>query len=248
MMTMSALAVRSVSKSFGGLTVLSDISLEIAVGERHLLLGPNGAGKTTLFKVMAGELKPTGGTIHIDGKDVTRQSPNRRVELGLSRSFQILTLFAQDTFRHNLTLALLAGHRERWGMVRRLSALTDIRERAERVLEELGLEGYGDRIVDQCSYGERRRLEIALAVASRPRVLLLDEPYAGLSAPERESVRSLIDRIATDVAIVLIEHDMDVALSFAQRITVLHHGRIIASGSREEVLADARTQEVYLGA
>ena len=244
---MSALEIVGLKKSFGGLPALADVALSVAEGERRLLIGPNGAGKTTLFNAITGEIAPDAGEIRMFGNDVSRLPVPRRVALGLGRTYQIITLFPKDTLVANVILSLLGRKRLRWNMFATLSRRGDLRETACDTLAKVGLEPKRDLPVHALSYGEKRRLEIAMALAQAPRLLLLDEPLAGLSQDERLSVQALLASIPRDVTIVMIEHDMDVALSFAERITVLHYGKVIVEGTRSEVVADARTKEVYLG-
>jgi branched-chain amino acid transport system ATP-binding protein len=224
------------------------VTLAVAPGERRLLLGPNGAGKTTLFNLVTGDLASDSGTIRIFGRDVSRVRADRRVHLGLSRTYQVITLFPKDTLAHNIVLALLGLSRSRFDPFSLLAQRADLWTRARAALERVGLSKLADRPVAQTSYGEQRRLELAMALAQEPRVLLLDEPLAGLSREERRDVQDLLATIPREVTVVMIEHDLDVALSFAEKITVLHQGQVIVEGTRAEVVADPRVQEVYLGA
>ena len=244
---MSALVAEKLSKSFGGLHVTRGVNLTVEPGERRLIIGPNGAGKTTLFNLITGDLKPSGGAIHLFGQDITRIPGRRRAHLGLARTYQIITLFSRDTLLHNVTLALLGLSSLRWNAFVDLDRQRDIRERAREALARVGLAHLAERPLSQTSYGERRRVEIAMALAQEPKVLLLDEPFAGLSTDERREVRRLLASIPRAVTIVMIEHDMDVALECADRITLLHFGEIIVEGTRSEVVNDPRTREVYLG-
>jgi branched-chain amino acid transport system ATP-binding protein len=244
---MSALAVRGLDKSFGGLQVTSSVSLAIEPGERRLIIGPNGAGKTTLFNLITGELRPDRGAITLFGEDITRVPGRRRAHLGMARTYQIITLFPRDTLLRNVTLSLLGLMPLRWNPFVRLDAQTALVARAREVLARVGLGHLAERPLAQTSYGERRRVEIAVALAQDPRVLLLDEPFAGLSLEERRDVLTLVTGIPRDMTIVMIEHDMDVALDFAERITVLHFGQVVVEGTRAEVVAHPRTREIYLG-
>ena len=244
---MSALAVRSLDKSFGGLQVTSSVSLAVEPGERRLIIGPNGAGKTTLFNLITGELRPDRGAITLFGEDITRVPGRRRAHLGMARTYQIITLFPRDTLLRNVTLSLLGLTPLRWNPFVRLDAQTALVARARDVLARVGLGPLAERPLAQTSYGERRRVEIAMALAQNPRVLLLDEPFAGLSLEERRDVLTLVTGIPRDMTIVMIEHDMDVALDFAERITVLHFGEVVVEGTRAEVVAHPRTREIYLG-
>ena len=244
---MSALGVRDLDKSFGGLRVTSRVSLTVEPGERRLIIGPNGAGKTTLFNLITGELAPDRGTISLFDRDITRMPSRRRPHLGIARTYQIITLFPRDTLLRNVTLSLLGLSRLRWNPLARLDGQRALIARAREVLERVALEHLADRPLGQTAYGERRRVEIAMALAQNPRVLLLDEPFAGLSIEERRDVLRLVTGIPRDVTIVMIEHDMDVALDFAERITVLHFGEVVVEGTRADVVAHPRTREIYLG-
>jgi branched-chain amino acid transport system ATP-binding protein len=243
----TALSVQNLCKSFGGLQVTRNVDLKVEPGERRLIIGPNGAGKTTLFNQITGDLKPTSGTVSLLGRDITRVPPRLRAHLGLARTYQIITLFPRDTILRNVTLALLGLSPVRWNPFIQLDRQTALMEKAEEALEKVGLAGLKNRALSETSYGERRRVEIAMALAQSPKVLLLDEPFAGLSADERHGISRLLASIPRDVTMVMIEHDMDVALGFADRITLLHFGEVIVEGSRADVVADPRTREVYLG-
>ncbi|HEV8141299.1 MAG TPA: ABC transporter ATP-binding protein [Methylomirabilota bacterium] len=244
---LSALAVSGLDKSFGGLRVTASVNLAVEPGERRLIIGPNGAGKTTLFNLITGELRPDRGTITLFDDDITRVPGRRRAHLGIGRTYQIITLFPRDTLVRNVTLSLLGLDRLRWNPFVRLERQHALIARARDVLGRVGLDHLAERPLAQTSYGERRRVEIAMALAQNPRVLLLDEPFAGLSLEERREVLALVTGIPRDVTIVMIEHDMDVALDFAERITVLHFGEVVVEGTRAEVVAHRRTREIYLG-
>jgi branched-chain amino acid transport system ATP-binding protein len=244
---MTALEVRDLHKSFGGLRVTSAVNLTVVAGERRLIIGANGAGKTTLFNLMTGELRPDSGAIILLGNDITAVPARRRAHLGLARTYQIITLFPGETLLRNVTLSLLGVSRLRWNPIVRLGRQRDLLDNARDALARVGLDHLAERPVAQTSYGERRRVEIAMALAQNPKVLLLDEPFAGLSTEERRDVLTLIRGIPRGVTIVMIEHDMDVALEFAERITVLHFGRVVVEGTRAEVVEHPRTREIYLG-
>ena len=241
----AALRIQSLKKAFGGLPAIDDVSLEIAPGERRLIIGPNGAGKTTLFNLITGDLAAEGGKIFMFEKEIAKLPPHRRVHRGLARTYQIITLFARDTLEHNVALSLLGLARERWNAF--ASFNEEIYLEARQVLARVGLEHLAKRTVSELAYGDKRRVEIAMALAQKPRVLLLDEPLAGLSREERITVKELIGAIPRETTVVMIEHDMDTALDLAERITVLHYGRVIVEGTRAEVVADPKTREVYLG-
>jgi branched-chain amino acid transport system ATP-binding protein len=243
----NALELRGLDKAFGGLRVTSGVNLAVEPGERRLIIGPNGAGKTTLFNLITGELRADAGSIQLFGQDITRAASRRRAHLGLARTYQIITLFPHDTLLRNVTLSLLGLSRMRWNPLVRLDRQTALIEEARQTLARVGLGHFAERPLGQMAYGERRRVEIAMALAQNPKVLLLDEPFAGLSSDERRDVQQLLATIPPDVAIVMIEHDMDIALEFAARITVLHFGRVEVEGTRSEVVAHPRTKEIYLG-
>ena len=244
---MTALVINGLCKSFGGLRVTTNVNLSVGAGERRLIIGPNGAGKTTLFNLITGEIAPDSGSVALFGQDITRMPSRKRTHLGMARTYQIITLFAQDTIVRNVTLALLGLSPLRWNPFVPLGRQHELVAQARRALKRVGLEHIAGRPLAQTSYGERRRVEIAMALAQNPKVLLLDEPFAGLSIDERQEVRKLLNAIPRDVTIVMIEHDMDTALELADRITLLHFGEVIVEGTRAEVVADPRTREVYLG-
>jgi branched-chain amino acid transport system ATP-binding protein len=245
---MTALALKDLCKAFGGLQVTRNVNLSVEPGERRLIIGPNGAGKTTLFNQITGDLRPSSGSIHVFGRDITRIASRQRAHIGIARTYQIITLFTRDTLLRNVMLALLGLSPLRWNPFVDLERQEHLRERAKAALARVGLGHIAERRLSETSYGERRRVEIAMALAQEPKLLLLDEPFAGLSADERRVVRGLLAGIPRDVTIIMIEHDMDVALDLADRITLLHFGEVIVEGTRAEVVEDPRTREVYLGA
>jgi branched-chain amino acid transport system ATP-binding protein len=242
-----ALEISGLSKRFGGLPATQDVSLTVMPGERRLIIGPNGAGKTTLFNLVTGDLTADSGSVKLFGQELLGMGTPERVHRGLARTYQILTLFPREQLVHNVVLALLGLDRLRWNPWAMLTGHRHLYEQAREALAQVGLADSAERVVAETSYGERRRLELAMALAQKPKVLLLDEPLAGLSQGERQTVRDLLGKIPRDVTIVMIEHDMDTALGFAERITVLHYGEVIVEGTRAEVVADPRTREVYLG-
>ena len=246
-MTVAALEVTGLNKRFGGLPATRNVTLSVMPGERRLIIGPNGAGKTTIFNLVTGDLAADSGSVKLFGQELLTMPTQRRVHLGLARTYQILTLFPRETLVHNVVLSLLGLDARRWDPWTILTGHATIYADARIALAQVGLGASADRLVSQTSYGERRRLELAMALAQKPKVLLLDEPLAGLSQEERQTVRTLLGQIPRDVTIVMIEHDMDTALSFAERITVVHYGEVIVEGTRAEVVADPRTREVYLG-
>src|SRR5215468_9865733 len=245
--TEHALEVINLKKAFGGLAVTQDVSLMVRAGERRLIIGPNGAGKTTLFNQISGDLRPNAGSIRLLGTDVTYLPPYERAHRGLSRTYQIITLFAGDTLEHNVSLGLLGLRPSRWQIWRPMSFYRDLATEARRTLDAVGLLHLADHPISDIAYGEKRRVELAVALAQKPRVLLLDEPLAGLSNTERSTVKSLIASISRETTVIMIEHDMDTALDLAETVTLLNYGRVIVDGERDAVIADERTREVYLG-
>src|SRR6266581_1677138 len=242
-----ALSLSNVSKAFEGLRALDGVSLAVAAGERRAIIGPNGAGKTTLFGLISGETRAAEGRITLFGRDVTRLPPHRRAALGLARTYQITNLFPRLTALENCLLAVQALTSAKLHLHRALSSYTDHFTRARSVLEAVGLEGKEDEVVRNLSHGEQRQLEIALALAGAPKLLLLDEPTAGLSPAESQMMTALLKRLDPAITLLVIEHDMDVAFALADRITVLHYGRVVADGRADEVRASPLVQEIYLG-
>ena len=244
---MNALAVRDLAKSFGGVQALGGVTLSVAQGERRAVIGPNGAGKTTLFHAISGTLFPSSGTISLFGREITRLAPYERARLGLARTFQITNLFAGLTVLENVLLAVCAAAGSGLGMLRPMTAHRGLYEKAERLLGQWGLSASAPRLVRHLSYGEQRQIELILALAGSPRLLLLDEPTAGLSAAETAQVVERVRSLPREITILMIEHDMDVAFQLAERITVLHQGRLIAEGDRETIRAHPQVNEIYLG-
>jgi len=236
--------VRDLRRAFGGVVALDGVSLTLAEGERRAVIGPNGAGKTTLINALAGETAPTGGTIRLAGRDITRLRSWQRARLGLAHVYQRTELFAPLSARDNVALAVAA----RRGPYRffRAPPRSD-RSEADAVLERVGLGGREDLAARALSHGERRQLELAVALAQRPRVLLLDEPTAGMSPLETARITELIAGLDRALTILIVEHDMDVVFRLADRVTVLHEGRVIADGTAADVRGDARVHDVYLG-
>ncbi len=242
-----ALSLSNVSKAFGGLHAVDGVSLQVRTGERRAIIGPNGAGKTTLFNLISGELPPTEGRITLFGRDVTRFSPHRRAAIGLARTYQITNLFPRLTVLENCLLAVQALTPAKLHLHRALSRYPALFERARSVLDAVGLTGKEGETVRNLSHGEQRQLEIALALAGTPKLLLLDEPTAGLSPAESQMMTALLKKLDPAITILIIEHDMDVAFELTNRITVLHFGKVVADGLGDEVKANPLVQEIYLG-
>ena len=244
---MTALGVERLRLDFGGLRAVDDVSLAVDVGERRVILGPNGAGKTTLFNLITGLLAPLSGAIRLFADDITALAPYRRVRLGLGRTFQITTLFPRLTVLDSVLLAVQGADSARFSLLRPRDTYRHLGRRADDLLTEWDLEHRRHATTRELSYGEQRQIELLLALAGRPRVLLLDEPTAGLSAAETADVVAMIERFPREMTVLLIEHDMDVALALADRITVMHEGRVLAEGTRDEIHADPRVTQIYLG-
>ena len=242
-----ALELDGVSRHFGGLRAVDGVALTLRPGERRALIGPNGAGKTTLFNLISGALPVSSGRISLFGRDVTHAPAHHRAAHGLARTFQITNLFPDLTVRENCLLAIQAHTRSRFAMLRPVGRFSDLQVRARSILEAVGLAGIDDAVVRNLSHGEQRQLEIALALAGRPRLLLLDEPTAGLSPAESRLMAGLLARLDPAITVLMIEHDMDIALELSPHVTVLHYGCVIADGSRDEVRADPQVREIYLG-
>jgi branched-chain amino acid transport system ATP-binding protein len=241
------LEVRGLRKRFGGLVATDGLDLSVSEGEVHALIGPNGAGKTTVIGQLAGEIRPDAGTVHLAGADITALAVPARVRAGLSRSFQITQTLMQSTALENVALVeqVRQGHSFRlWRAAARDAART---EPARAMLVRVGLDARADVLAEDLSHGERRQLELAMALATRPRLLLLDEPMAGLGPTESAAMTSLLAGLKGQVAILLVEHDMDAVFALADRVTVLLHGRAIASGTSDAIRADPAVRDAYLG-
>jgi branched-chain amino acid transport system ATP-binding protein len=243
----SALSTRGLDKSFGSLVVASDIALDLPPGERYALIGPNGAGKTTLINLITGMLKPDKGQIFLGADEITTLRPEERVKCGLVRTFQINTLFPHLSALEAVTLAVCErrGYAGSWW--RKLPAYADAVEEAYAILQSLQLAASCYRPTYELAYGQQRLLEIALALATKPKVLLLDEPAAGVPQQESAELFSVIANLSQEIAVLFIEHDMNVVFRFAHRIIVMVGGRILLQGTPKEIAADARVREVYLG-
>jgi branched-chain amino acid transport system ATP-binding protein len=245
--SISALSTRGLDKSFGSLVVASDIALDLPPGERYALIGPNGAGKTTLINLITGMLKPDKGQIFLGADEITTLLPEERVKCGLVRTFQINTLFPHLSALEAVTLAVCErrGYAGSWW--RKLPAYADAVEEAYAILQSLQLAASCYRPTYELAYGQQRLLEIALALATKPKVLLLDEPAAGVPQQESAELFSVIANLSQEIAVLFIEHDMNVVFRFAHRIIVMVGGRILLQGTPKEIAADARVREVYLG-
>jgi branched-chain amino acid transport system ATP-binding protein len=244
---LQVLQLTGLSKSFGGLAAVREVTLEVRAGERKAIIGPNGAGKTTLFNLITGVFSCSSGSISLFGKDVTRWPPHRRTALGMARTFQITSLFPKLTVLDNVLLALAGVGRTKLVMWKSLSSYKNLTERARQLLESAGFWDKRDLQVRNLSHGEQRQVEVVLGLASDPRLLLLDEPAAGLSSGESREMTGFLKRLDPSLAILLIEHDMDVVFDVVSSISVLHFGSLVESGSCQQIRKSERVQQIYLG-
>jgi branched-chain amino acid transport system ATP-binding protein len=244
---MSVLAVTGLRKAFGGVQAVDDVSFRVAAGELLALIGPNGAGKSTCFNMLNGQLRPDAGQVMLEGADITGLQPRRVWRLGVGRTFQITATFASMTVRENVQLALLSHHRQIWRFWRRAARCHA--EAADALLAQVDMADQSGRAAGVLAYGDLKRLELAVALANAPRLLLMDEPTAGMAPAERVALMQLTRELATrsGIAVLFTEHDMDVVFAHAHRIIVLSRGRLIAEGTPQQVRADKAVQEVYLG-
>ncbi|HEY6023241.1 MAG TPA: ABC transporter ATP-binding protein [Pseudolabrys sp.] len=233
------------SRRFGGLAALSQVNFEVARGDVCAIIGPNGAGKSTFFNCLTGVLRPTGGRIFFNGDDITGLPPNAISQKGIARSYQITNILPNATVLENVRIAAQSRHHA-WNMVAHHSAFADINEKAEAALDSVGLLFKAQELAANLSHGEQRNLEIGIALATEPLLLCLDEPTAGMSAAETHDTMQLVKRIAENLTILIVEHDMQVVMELADRITVLHYGQILAEGTPEEIQQNPKVLEVYL--
>ncbi len=241
------LELRDLSKTFGGLRAVRSVSLKIMPGERKAIIGPNGAGKTTLFNLISGIFPATSGQVLLFGKDVTSWSSHRRAALGMARTFQVTSLFPRLTVLDNVLLAIKGRQASKFVMWRFLSSYRDVYDKAHGLLERAAFLDRKDTEVRYLSHGEQRQLEIVLGLAGDPDILLLDEPAAGLSSGESAEMAQFLQKLDRSIALLLIEHDMDIVFDVAGEISVLHFGEILESGSAERIRSSAKVQEIYLG-
>jgi branched-chain amino acid transport system ATP-binding protein len=242
-----ALTVAGLGKRYGGVQAVDDISLALAPGERMGVIGPNGAGKTTLFKMIAGDVPPTTGSIDLFGRDVTRLGTARRARLGVGRTFQVSNLFREMSVLDNVRVAARGGSAQARAFWRTQGLRDEVSQRSIAMLDSVGLSSRRDDTVADLSHGEQRQLEIAMALVSDPHILLLDEPAAGLSAAERTTLRQLIEELPRTLPILLIEHDMTLALGLTDRVMCMENGRHVVTGTPDEVREHPTVKEIYLG-
>jgi len=241
------LELKGLTKSFGGLHAVQNVSLRLFAGERKAIIGPNGAGKTTLFNVITGTLPASAGQAVLFGADVTGWPSHRRTAMGMARTFQVTNLFPKLTVLDNVLLAIQGLHRMKFVMWRPLSSYREVAAKARRLLEDAGYSDRRDVEVRNLSHGEQRQIEIVLALASDPRILLLDEPAAGLASGESREMAEFLKRLDPALAILLIEHDMDVVFDVVEHISVLHFGEVVEEGPTDSIRRSAKVQEIYLG-
>ena len=244
----NALVVRGLSKSFGGVQAVNNVNLEVVSGQVHSLIGPNGAGKTTAFNCISGFLRPDSGQVLLDGCDVTGWKPHRLVAVGMARTFQVTRIFGELTVLENVALAVRSKSDKNFLMWRSAERFSSARSEALSILETLGLGDRAELTGDQLSHGDKRVLEIAIAIALRPKILMLDEPTAGMSGGEGERIAMLISDLTAQATILLVEHDIDIVLGISNAITVIDQGSVIATGNPSEISRNSRVQEAYLGA
>ena len=241
------LRTEGLSVRFGGLNALNNVNVAVRRGEIRAIIGPNGAGKSTFFNCLTGVIKPSGGRILLDGDDITGLSPDRISRKSLARSYQITNIMRGATVLENVRIAA-QSRRHAWGLLRHRNAYTDVLDRARAVLASVGLLDKQDELADNLSHGEQRNLEIGIALGTEPKVLCLDEPTAGMSVAETHATVELVRRIAANLTILIVEHDMEVVMGLARTITVLNYGEVLAEGTPAEIQANPRVQEVYLKA
>ncbi len=247
MSELPVLEARELNKAFGPIAVTRNVNMSLMRGERRALIGPNGAGKTTFVNLLSGRLRPTTGNVFLNGIDVSRADEATRSKLGIGRTFQITSLFPALTAHENIFLALAESAGFGMHILRSARSYGSLHDRADELLEKVGLLGAAATSVQQFPYGQQRLIEIAVALALEPKVLLLDEPAAGIPTSERDLILDIVKALPSDIAVLLIDHDMDLVFRFAQRITVLVQGAILVEGSPAEIAADQSVRDVYLG-
>jgi len=241
------LHIKDIYKDYSGLQVLMGVDFTVAEKERHAVIGPNGAGKTTLFNIISGKFKPSSGAIMFKGQDISGKPAHVLNRYGLSRSFQITNVFQELTVFDNILSGVRSRQNIRFNFFKRPDRDKGLRKKVETIIEEVGLKDVRDLPASALSYGQQRSLEIGITLSTEPELILLDEPTAGMTREETEQAINLIDRVTAERTLVIIEHDMDVVFSLADTISVLHYGKILASGTPEEIRTDQRVKDAYLG-
>ena len=241
------LDIQGLYKDFRGVEVIKDLSLSVREGERHAIIGPNGAGKTTVFNLITGRYTPSLGVIEFEGRRISGMAPHRINRMGISRSFQITNIFPGLSVFENIRSAILSKRGIRWSFRRRVSAMSNVNEETQVILKLIGLDDQHHLLAGSLDYGAQRALEIGITLATDPKMIMLDEPTAGMSIEETREIVAMIDRTTRGKALLIIEHDMDVVFSLADTISVIHYGTVLASGSPESIRSDAAVKEAYLG-
>lgn len=244
---MEALRVEGLSKDFGGVHAVHDVSMSVQAGERLAIIGPNGAGKSTLFNLLDGQLLPTAGRVYLFGKDITHMAVYRRAHLGIAKSFQSTTLFSNLTVLDNILLGLQGTRPSRFQMFRSGATYGHLQRKAQELLDSVDLWEKRNDPVHAIAYGEQRKLEMTLSLTSEPALLLLDEPSTGLTTTESADIIRRIGALGTDITVIMVAHDMDLVFGVAERIIVLHYGKIIAEGTPDKIRQDSRVAEIYMG-
>jgi len=242
------LEIRGLNKRFGGLTVANDINLDLKPGDRKALIGPNGAGKTTFANLITGITPPTSGGIFLDGRDIRHLSEAKRVRAGIAKTFQITTLFNTLTVRENLRLPVIERAGRSWGFVRSAASMADVEREVDTLMDSFGLSRHADRPVEQLAYGQQRLVEMALTLALKPRILILDEPAAGVPASDTHLITDAIAALPDDLAVLVIEHDMKLVFQVARSIVVLVNGTVLTEGAPAEIARNPQVRDLYLGA
>lgn len=244
---MALLEVKDLSVHFGGLTAVNNVTFSVDPAERVALIGPNGAGKTTLFNLLTGQLKPSSGTVLFKGVDITHASVYARTHMGMARSFQIVSLFPYQSVEVNVLIGLQGIHKSRYGLVRPLMKDRELKSAARELLESVELWDLRDEIVSSLAYGQQRKLEIALSLASNPELLLLDEPSCGLTTAESADITRRIKALGSKITVLMIAHDMDLVFGVAERVILLHYGQIACEGTCDEIRSNQLVKDIYMG-
>lgn len=245
--TRELLSIRDIHKDFRGLEVLKGVDLPVMEGTRHAVIGPNGAGKTTLFHIVTGNIEPSRGTIYYQGSDITRLPIHRRSRLGISRSFQVTNIFSDLTVFDNVLSGVRSREGNRYSLIKNPHRIRKLREKSDEIIEKIGLMPVKDKVARELAYGEQRALEIGITLSTSPKLILLDEPTAGMTREDTQAFIKMIDKVTRDLTLVIIEHDMDVVFSLATTLSVLHYGKILISGKPDDVRKDQRVKDAYLG-
>lgn len=245
--TSKLLDIHGLYKDFRGVEVIKDLSLSVCQGERHAIIGPNGAGKTTFFNLITGRYTPSKGDIYFEGRKISGMTPHRINRMGISRSFQITNIFPGMTVFENIRSAIFSKKGIRWSFRQRVSTMNDVNQETEDILKLIGLDSQHHLLAGSLDYGAQRALEIGITLATDPKMIMLDEPTAGMSIEETREIVAMIDRTTQGKALLIIEHDMEVVFSLADTISVIHYGTVLASGPPEDIRNDATVKEAYLG-